>query len=519
MPLEILESALESRTVRKAIGTRVISSLQTSEKKDDNGNFLGWVLDFGKNALGFLWSKITALVSRVFNVAALWGAIVGAARFILTFNFNITDAQLDLQVKAAQQAVYAQLGGTIGSALGYLVCGVAPAMALFTVNEALGALVLKNVGEEFLDELAGNIGALVQTTFRATAHKLFASAYKNTRRWLKKPNNLMAQIMFGDRYAEVMQKWGAPGSKPFVISEQIEEAIESIPNENLRVLVEEALEEFTDACIEAGYIVANTIDGFMAAQKLQRQTLLGERRIIEVQPNRETNEKFLLAGPEEVLKPVLIQTLTQHQLLADRDVGQIVGSAGNENLKPRPYAQKLKLQLFSVPKPPYMARENGNVQRVTIDVSDVPRSKMDWEKIKAALGGENGYLWGRFLASGTLENGRPLMVYGATKDEAEDRFLAIAALSEAKVYYYNVTEEVRTGTRLTNDGLQKESTRVYPAYVTIEVNRVQLDGGRTAADGKKRQRFSKRFDLWRSTKPADWEESIAELFKGDTDAN
>ena len=519
MPLEIVESALESRTIRKAIGTRVISSLQTSEKKDENGNFLGFVLAFGFNVVGFLWGVLKGAVGAVLNFANLWGAIVGTARYILIFNSTISDDQLDLQVKAAEQAIFAQMGSTIGSALGYLVCGVAPSMALFTVNEALGALALKNVGEEFIDELAGNLGALVQTTFRATAQKLFAGAYKNVRRWLKKPNNLAAQIIFGDRYADVMQSWGAPGSKPFIISEKIEERIEQIPNENLRALVENALEEFVDACIEAGYIVANTVDGFMAAQKLQRQTLLGERRIIEVQPNRETNEKFLLAGPEEVLKPVLVQTLTQHQLLADRDVGQIIGATENENLRPKPYTQKLKIQLFSVQRPPFMARENGEVQRVSITVHDVPRSKMDWQRIKQALGGDNGYMWGRFRASGDLECGRPLIVYGATKDEAEDRLIALAALSESKLYFHNVTEEVKTGTRLNNDGLQKDSTRVYPAYVTIEVNRVQLDGGRTARDGKKRKRFSKRFDLWRSTKPDDWEDAIADLFRGDTDAD
>lgn len=519
MGLEIIESALESRTVRKAIGSRVISALQTSEKKDDKGNFISWVLDFGKNVLGFLWNKVVQIARAVLNFGSLWSAVIGATRFIFTFNFNISDAELDQQVKNAQLAIYSQLGSTVGSALGYLVCGITPALAMFTVNEALGALVLKEVGEEFLEELASNLGALVQTTFRATAHKLFASAYKNVRRWLKKPNNLAAQILFGDRYAEVINSWGAPGSKPFILSEQIEERIEAIPNERLRVFVEEALEEFVDACIEAGYIVANTVDGFMAAQKLQRQTLLGERRIIEVQPNRETNEKFLLAGPEELIKPVLVQTITQHQILADRDVGQIVGSAEHENLRPKPYTQKLKLQLFSVQRPPFQARVNGEVQRVTIDIPDVPRSKMDWEKIKAALGGDNGYLWGRFRASGELDNGRPLIVYGATKDEAEDRLLALAALSEAKLYFHNVTEEVKTGTRLTNEGLQKESTRVYPAYVTIEVNRVQLEGGRAARDGKKRKRYSKRFDLWRATKPADWEESITELFRGNTDAD
>lgn len=512
--LEIVKTALESREVRKAIGSRVVAGLSTKEQKDEKGNFLGWLLNFGSSAVGFLFTKVYGFLGRAFNISRLWSGFIGATRFLLTFNWNISDPELDAQSKRYEQAIYTQLGGTVGSALGYLVCGITPGIALLTVNEALGALVLKNVGEEFLDELSGNLAALAQTTFRAMAQKTFAYAFKNTRRWLKKPNNVIAQLMFGDRYADVMNSWGKPGTKPFILSEKIEDRVEAIPNENLRFFVEEALEEFVDACIEAGYVVANTVDGFMAAQKLQRGSLLGERRIIEVQPNRESDEKILLAGPEELLKPVLIQTISQHQIIENRDVGQIIGASEQEVQKAKPHTQKLKIQMFIQPEPPY-----GTVKRITINVPDVPRSKMDWARIKAAVGNENGYLWGRFRAVAELDNGRQLAVYGASESEAEQRLLAVAELSDANVYYVNVTEEKKVGTRARNTRLQKEAVRVYPGFVTIEVNRVGIDGGQVGPDGKPRRMFSKRFDLWRKTKPADWEEEIHELFRGDTDAN
>lgn len=517
MGLEIVESALESRTVRKAIGSRVISSLQTSEKKDDKGNFLGRILNFATSALGFFWSKVAGFLGRAINWSSLWGAVVGAARFVLTFDFNITDAALDLQSKQYEQAIFAQLGGTIGNALGYLVCGVAPGIALLTVNEALGALVLKNVGEEFLDELAGNISALAQTTFRALAQKTFAASFKNTRRWLKKPNNYVAQLIFGDRYAEVMNTWGAPGSKPFVIAQKIEDWIEKIPNENLRAAVEEGVEEFVDACVEAGYVVANTVDGFMAAQKLQQSNLLGEKRIIEIQPNRESEEKILLAGPEELLKPLVVQTLSQHQLIENRDMGQFIGASEAEIQKAKPHTQKLKIVMYPLQAPPY-----GKSKRVTINIPDVPRSKMDWEKIKVAVGGSNGYMWGRFRAQAELDNGRQAVVWGATETEAEQRLAAVLSLSEANFYTINVTEEKKAGTRATNEDLQKEPTRVYPGWVTVEVNRVRVGataGGRVHSDGKRRKKFSKRFALYSATKPNKWEEDIAELFRGDTNAD
>lgn len=513
MALAIVESALESRTVRKAIGSRVISALQTSEKKDDKGNILGRILNFAASALGFFWSKVAGFLGRVINWSALWGAVVGAARFVLTFDFNVTDAALDLQSKQYEQAIFSQLGGTLGNALGYLVCGVAPGIALLSVNEALGALVLKNVGEEFLDELAGNLAALAQTTFRAMAQKTFAAAFKNTRRWLKKPNNLVAQILFGERYAEVMKTWGAPGSKPFTFAQKVEDWVESIPNENLRAFVEEGIEEFVDACIEAGYVVANTVDGFMAAQKLQQNALLGERRIIEIQPNRDSEEKILLAGPEEILKPLVVQTLSQHQIIENRDIGQFIGASEAEIQKAKPHTQKLKIVMYPLKAPPY-----GKSKRVTINIPDVPRSKMDWEKIKAAVGGENGYTWGRFRAQAELDNGRQMAVYGSSETEAEQRLLACLALSEANFYTLNVTEEKKAGTRATNEDLQKEPIRVYPGWVTIEVNRVSLTpAGRLHTDGKHRKKFSKRFSLSANSKPPKWDEGIAELFRGNID--
>lgn len=520
MPLEILESALESRTIRKAIGLRKINPLGTSEKKtDEKGGFLGWVLKgFGRLA-GFLVGAIFNSLKRIvsFTLSSLWGGFVSAAQFIYNFNWNVSDEQIDQQVKSTWNSLGSVLGGAFGNALGWISCGVLPGAAVMAFNEGMGAYILKNVGEEFLEELAGNINAVVQFTFQAAAQSLFAWSFKNARKWLKRPNNLFAQVLFGDRYAAVMKAWSSNQAPSFSFAEAVEKRVEAIPNVFWRGFVSEFLEESWDACIEAGYVVVNSAESYMATQKLMNQQVLGPQRVVEVTPNRENeSERIILSGSEAVLKPMIVQTLAQHHLIENRDMGQFVGAQVDEYQRAVPQSQRLVIQFCSVKQPPFRSIIHGKVQRVTIAVPNVPRAKMDWEQIKRACGGENGYNWGRFRAIARMSCGRQMKVYGATEAEAEKRLLALAELSESTILFHNVSEEKKSGKRLTNPDLQKEATQVYPTFVTVFVNREVVAGGRSMVDGSRRKQTSFRFKLWPKAKPKEFEEQLAELFQGNT---
>lgn len=515
MPLELVKTALESRTVRKAIGTRVISALETKEAKDDRGGIIGFILDWGSRAIGFLYTKVIGIVGRNLNFSNAWSMVVSTATFLLTFNFNTTDEELDQQVKQYELAIYSQLGSTAGSAVGYFACGFLPGISLLAVNEMMAAKALRDVGEEFVEEFSANLSGLIQAKFRAESFKTFANAYKNIRRWLKKPNNLAAQIIFGDRYADVMKVWGEKGSKPFTFAEKIEEYVEKIPNEKLRVFLESFLEELVDACIEAGYVVANSMDSFIAANKMQNNNLMGEKRIVEIRPNRETEETILLSGPEELLKPQIVSTIANHQLIANRDVGQIVGYDAAENVRAKPQLRRIVIKLHNFQEPPFI-RNGQRRQPVSIKIPDVPRSNMDWQKIRTVLGDTKGYTWGRFLATLELDNGRQLQVYGGSENEAEKIAYSCATLSSANVLSCNVSEQKKSGVRLAKPQLQKESCIVYPSFVTIFVYKRDTEG-RTNREGTTLKEESVRLDLWGSQKPVEWDEQIQQLFSGDTE--
>jgi hypothetical protein len=111
----------------------------------------------------------------------------------------------------------------------------------------------------------------------------------------------------------MVKAWGEKDSKPWSFALATEEFVEKIPNTFIRNFVEEFLEESWEGCVEAGYVVANSIDSYLAAEKFKQSTMpiLGDTKILEITPNRAFPEdKIILAGPKETLKSTLVQTLT-----------------------------------------------------------------------------------------------------------------------------------------------------------------------------------------------------------------
>lgn len=508
MPISLSKSALPSRAIRNAIGLR--SFTPSLSQSQGSGNAIQWIVG-GAFRLGrFLLSSLFSFAS--FTLSSLWGLIVQAVNFTWTFNWNASDADLDRQARAQWDSLGGLLGGLAGNAFGWFACGILPGVSIFSFNKAMALYVLKEVGEEALEELAANVANVTRTIFRNLARNAFSWAFKNFRRWMKEPGNQFAKALFGDRYDQVMREWGKQGGPSWSFASALEDRIEKIPNKFLQQFLEEFLEESWDACVEAGFVVANSVESYLAMQRQSVGSVLGPERVIEVVPDREAeDEKLILAGPENLIRAQLPGLMVHHQLIENRDIGQFVGEPAIDHGRKGELALRLQIMLYDSPAPPFRSARRGKPTEVTVTIPDVKRSKLDWETIKQACGGRNGYMWGRFKAEARLTNGRRLKVYGVTKDEAEDRLKIYAGLSEAEIKTYNITEEVKEGDRLANPGLYKEATRIYPAYCYV-INRERiLAGDRGRPVGKIRyedKRF--RLNLWTPTKPHDWDELIRE---------
>lgn len=228
------------------------------------------------------------------------------------------------------------------------------------------------------------------------------------------------------------------------------------------------------------------------------------------------SERIILKGRAETLKPIITQILALHQLIENRDIGEFCGSTLEETVRGKPQPLKLKILFYSVAAPPWKARQaSDKFVRATYHVPFVQRSKIDWETIKTAAGGADGYLWGHYRATaGILHDGAlgQMQIHGSTKSEAEQRLKALATLSEGKIVSISTTEEQKEGEALVNPDLYKETTRVYPAYFTIVHSEKVISEGRSTVRGRyKKDKF--RIPLWTETKPSDANELIREALR------
>ena len=330
MPSSIETKDLISRKIRASVGrhgVRTFSAIQ-SAKRNKDGGILGWLWNAGKIFAGIL-GDVFNLLGVTFST--LWGLFVSTAQFVWNFDWQITDKAIDQQIQNSFAALGSPLGGLVGNAVGYLACGAVPGSTIFVFNKALGAHVLKDVLQEGGEEFLGNLSNLVSLTFQKTVESFILWGFKNVRKFIKS-NVTFFERIFGRRTGDAIKAWGNEGNKPWSFAQAVDDRVEKIPNKFVKAFVEEFLEEAWEGCVEAGYVVAGSVDAYLAAQQLKNeQSVLGQERIVEITPNRKVpDEKLLLAGKEEVLKPVIVQSLANHKLLENRDVGVMYAMSPEE---------------------------------------------------------------------------------------------------------------------------------------------------------------------------------------------
>lgn len=228
-------------------------------------------------------------------------------------------------------------------------------------------------------------------------------------------------------------------------------------------------------------------------------------------------ERIILKGRAETLKPIITQILAIYQLIENRDIGEFCGSSIEEAVCSKPQTLKIRLLYYNVAAPPWKKiQTTDRLVQATYHVPFISRTKVDWETIKTAAGGTNGYMWGHWRATANIEKDGSLaqmQIHGSSKSEAVQRLKALAALSEGRIASLSCTEEEKEGDRATNPSLFKETTRVYPAYFTIiHQEKVFTESSRSTLRGKYKQtKF--RIPLWTESKPDDADELIREALR------
>lgn len=259
---------LTSRRIRHELGfvTKIKSGLQIV--KDSEGNVISKVYSviekFGQSLMKFAMQKMLGPL-----VSIAWDLFVRSITFIVNFNWNISDAELDQQVDQGWAALSGQLGGTLGNAAGHLICGIAPGVFMFRLNVPLALKMIKEAGEEFLDEFGANLNMLIRSLIATSSRAVFSYLFKKIRKSL-----------FPDKTGN---------HEPWSFAIGWDNYLDSIDDNRVRQYTEESVEEGWEACTQAGYILANVIDGHYAQLKMDKEVLLGNDKIVEIEFSRDSS--------------------------------------------------------------------------------------------------------------------------------------------------------------------------------------------------------------------------------------
>jgi len=479
----------ESSTGGNLIRTWSASATTTS----GGGGFLETIFNGALRFGNFLISGITSLIS--FSFTKLWSWIVSGVQFIYNFDLNINDTAIDKQIEGLWNSFGGLLGGAVGRTIGWIGCGLVPAATVFSFNQSMGAYLLKEVGEQAIDEMLDAASEVINAGFRMGAQATFLWLYKDVRRALKDPSNPFGAALRSVMGNRQVDNWGTGES--WTMAKAVEKKIESIPNTFWRNFTEEAFEEGTEACIEAGFAVAGGIDAWLAQQAMQQNPVLGSDRTVEIVPDRSApDERIILSGPEAVLRPTIVNVMATHQMLGNRDVGVLInGTPVDETIRPGTQERRLMIEFKEKTAPPWVMPDGKRARRRQITVFDIKRG-LSWEEVKFAA---KQYTSGQRLVNAQLNNGHQMQVYASTENEGLEKIKELLKLSTAEILPNGVRDS----------GYVDPTTRrrelpylVYPTKAVLVWKKRSPDlDGREDINGRLWTEERIEFDLWPDREP------------------
>lgn len=290
---------LKSRAIRiKSVGEAGLRTIKSNSYYDENNDENGLVSIYdGINKFGnsLMWGSINAIGSFLnWSATGIVQWCTSKGLFLLNFNWNITDKELDDKIKAGEIAISTAKGNLAGTALGFAVCGLIPTATIAVFNEALALHVLAKLGEEAAEEIVSGLVQLLNVQIAQWERQAFTSIFKNFRGLLRDSAKGFAEqlVKIGVIDQESLDKMDKNRNEPWSFAGATEESIERIPDPVERAYAEEFWESFQEACIESGFIVASGIDSYYAMQRMANRDLLGNEEIVEIIPDREADDRL-----------------------------------------------------------------------------------------------------------------------------------------------------------------------------------------------------------------------------------
>ncbi|MBW4542437.1 MAG: hypothetical protein KME43_25375 [Myxacorys chilensis ATA2-1-KO14] len=482
--LTLTRSQLFSKVAKDLAGEKLIDIYGALTREQDGdlstggGAGEGGVLDFlfnaGKKLLGFALSAIVSIGGWALSKLSQW--FISAILTIYTYDWAQTDAMLQNQIKQNGLAVVTSLGELVGSGAVWLGAIAIAGAATFKFPIIAGHVLLK-LAEEGGEELRSKLLGLVNTAVTKAGESAMIQAMLTMRRLR----------LFG---AKPINEY----KEPWIISDQIEKKIESVPDATLKAFLTGLKEGVEDSVFEALYVVTFGIEEAFKASKLATAAHHGKEKLIELQPDqRNDDESIVLRGRASELKPIATNILGTSKLVRNREIGQFVGYPLIDYVKANPYVRKLSVTFRGKEKPPYRSAEGNLIKTVNYNIPDV-KIGLTWEQIKLAM---TPFEWGKYRCTANLKNGRQMAVYGASPSEAESTLRKLLTLSTTEILTLSITEE-----KDRNIKLKKDTIRVFPAYATLLTRQTDgTDPDYVDLEGKGYANFTQKLEMYHDSEP------------------
>lgn len=305
MGMSLTLNSLPSRAIRKVATsnavTRTFKANNHGFKTNDDGGIIGAIIDAGKRFIGWilgkLWSFVSSFIS--WSLSAIWGYFCRTVGFFWRFQWNQSDEQMKASLTAAWNAFGSTLGGAVGNTLGSLIV-LGGSTILFAFNEAMAVYVLREVGEESLEELCQQAATVTNAIIPLATNYLFSRAYMKIRNSLglnpdaayRSDADLKAELdgrvasgsLTQAQATELFNKNKAGRDalkaerKPWSFANQWEEYVEQVQKDNpfWGNFLESLFEETVEAIQERGYVAFGAIDSFIASHKMGTQVAGGQ---------------------------------------------------------------------------------------------------------------------------------------------------------------------------------------------------------------------------------------------------
>ncbi|WP_024547123.1 hypothetical protein [Picosynechococcus sp. NKBG15041c] len=481
---------LVSRQVREEVAPegRVIEDILDFFEQESGGGFFSGLGRLVGKIAGAAWWVIAPVIRISASIAFQW--LVGAFYAFKNFNWVATDEELRNQLRSRNLALADAWGGAAGQLFGTIAVGALGALGALYIptigGKGLALSTVVKLAQERGDEVFDEMRDALNISARVFGQGVAVELYIRLRRIVK-------QLIPG------LKGFGEEEGTRWTIGEAFEEVVERIPNDLIREGLESFLENFEEAFIAGGFVIAGHWDNLMAQTNETTLEVLGESQTGGVflrETEDETGVPLFRFGqiPSNLAISGLQHQMNTYRSLAGQRIGEFGGDPDLGNEVSKPYLRTGKVILRGdKAKPPFVTPLGQISSRHTITLKSL-KPNLRWRDFKRVF---RFFEWGPWKIEATLESRVTFVIFAPSREYGITKMREIIEelIDEEAIRLTATIEEVAP--RVTRFG-----KTIYPEEAIITLKKESARGEVVDLAGTRYLQEQVRFDLWRDDEPA-----------------